>query len=84
MSKKQPDRKHVGRGFDKFRRQVEDRGNQRYIASCQSCRFFEEACTNNNVTKFDVVTTDEGRTYCAYWQGFQPSTRKNKKSEYDW
>lgn len=39
----------------------------KYIARCESCRFFDDVCTNANVTSFDVVE-DEDRRFCVFWQ----------------
>jgi hypothetical protein len=76
----------TGRGFNSFRKHVEKKGNSRYFASCQSCKFHddEEGCQNNEVTAFDVVK-EEGRTYCAYWRGLEAeSSRKKKENHDDW
>jgi hypothetical protein len=60
------------RGYKSLDSQMENRG--RFIACCDSCTFFytrdssPESCKNGGVTKFDMVITAEGRTYCTYWK----------------
>jgi len=81
-------KRHIGRGFNQFRKHLEQNsGSARYIASCASCRFYDEedGCTNNNVTSFDLVKDEEtGRQYCAYWKGYEPKGKRRKKREDDW
>lgn len=64
------------RGFKAARKHIE--GKEKFIASCQSCFFMEDYCTNNNVTSFDIVEGENNR-YCSYWRGF--SDKKSKKKE---
>jgi hypothetical protein len=53
------------RGFKEFRKHIKNR--ERFIASCSSCFFMQDFCTNGNVTEFDMVKAG-GRTYCIFWR----------------
>ena len=56
------------RGFDSFDRRISKKRSSAFIASCESCYFYnaDQECTNPNVTEFDMVY-EKNRTFCTFW-----------------
>jgi hypothetical protein len=72
------------RGFDGIRKRAAEIGN--YIADCNLCTSYysdkigePEYCHNKNVTKFDIVNTEGGRTYCTLWKPELQEKEKTKR-----
>ena len=79
------EKKIRSRGFNQFRKLVRDKpSTAKYVANCQSCKFLNanDECTNNNVTQYDIVE-EEGKTFCAFWKGFEYDNGRRKK-DFDW
>lgn len=72
------------RGFSEVREKVNK--SNKFIRSCYNCEFYyqapgdkDECCQNQNVTKYDLVVT-ENNICCSYWKPVQIKVQRGPKT----